>query len=446
MTSALEQARAVADAVLYEGYVLYPYRASAPKNQVRWQWGVLMPPDAVALDESERARNRTSVVVDGDATAVRATVRFLHVQQRTVEDADGVAVGRLDAGDTAYVPWDEAVEVEHALDVALEEDTTFDLSVPGGGEVEDVPGGRLVRTRAPLALRVTTTVERPVSPYAVTLLTLRIENRTGPSADPATNRPQWLRRALVACHLLLEVEGASFVSLLDPPQWAKGFVAACDNDGVFPVLAGPDDQAGVVLSSPIILYDHAQLAPQSETTFFDALEIDELLSLRTMTLSEEEKREVRGTDPRAAALLDEVDHMPDALWDRLHGTVSYLDSMTAAGPLAPPPEPAAALDVPWWDPGADGSVDPEHDEVTISGLPVRRGTRVVLRPGARQADVHDLFLAGHTATVAAVLHDVDGKEHLAVTVDDDPGADLKLAHGRYLYFAPDEVEPLVTSS
>ena len=92
---------------------------------------------------------------------------------------------------------------------------------------------------------------------------------------------------------------------------------------------------------------------------------------------------------------------------------------------------------------SDASVDPEHDAVTIAGVPVRRGTRVVLRPGARQADVHDLFLAGHTATVAAVLHDVDGNEHLAVTVDDDPGADLKLAHGRYLYFAPDEVEPLV---
>ncbi len=89
MTSALEQARAVADAVLYEGYVLYPYRASAPKNQVRWQWGVLMPPDAVAQDESERIACRTAVVVDGDATAVRATVRFLHVQQRSVEDADG---------------------------------------------------------------------------------------------------------------------------------------------------------------------------------------------------------------------------------------------------------------------------------------------------------------------------------------------------------------------
>jgi hypothetical protein len=213
---------------------------------------------------------------------------------------------------------------------------------------------------------------------------------------------------------------------------------------VFPVLAGPDDQASVVLSSPIILYDHPRLAPQSESAFFDALEIDELLSLRTATLSDEEKREVRGTDPRAAALLREVEDMPPDLWDRLHGTVRYVDAMTTSlAPPSRPAEPHGALEVPWWDPGADASVDPDHDTVDIGGVPVRRGSRVILRPGTRRADAYDLFLAGREATVAAVLHDVDGHEHLAVSVDEDPGADLKAAHGRYLYFAPDEVDPLI---
>ena len=106
----------------------------------------------------------------------------------------------------------------------------------------------------------------------------------------------------------------------------------------------------MVLSSPIILYDHAELAPQSETAFFDALEIDELLSLRTMTLSEEEKREVRGTDPRAAALLDEVDHMPDELWDRLHGTVQ-LPRRDDRGWHRRREPGGTRSDVPWWDPG-----------------------------------------------------------------------------------------------
>jgi len=43
MTTQMDVARQVADAVLYEGYLLYPYRASARKNQIRWQWGVLVP-------------------------------------------------------------------------------------------------------------------------------------------------------------------------------------------------------------------------------------------------------------------------------------------------------------------------------------------------------------------------------------------------------------------
>ena len=105
----------MADAVLYEGYVLYPYRASAPKNQVRWQWGVLMPADVVARDESERSWNRTDLVVDGRATSVRATVRFLQVQRRERSRTPPARrVERLDAGDVVHVPWDEAGEHEHA--------------------------------------------------------------------------------------------------------------------------------------------------------------------------------------------------------------------------------------------------------------------------------------------------------------------------------------------
>jgi hypothetical protein len=454
----LESARAVADAVLYEGYVLYPYRASAPKNQVRWQWGVLMPAAVEALDSSERSSSRTDVVLDGREPRLRLRVRFLQVQRRVVENAAGETVERLEAGDAVYVPWDEALEHEVEVPVPLADGLDVTLEIPGGDDVEDLPGrvGRLVRVREPLRLGVVVNSTRPRSPYPVVQAMVRIENRT-PVADAADgDRPRWLRHALVACHCLLEAEGASFVSMLDPPEWAKGFVAQCVNEGVFPVLAGPSDQAGVMLSSPIILYDYPELAPQSESAFFDALEIDELLSLRTTTLSEEEKREARGTDPRVASLLREVDDMPSDLWERLHGMVRYLDAMTGVAP-SPPSRPSdepgrpdvadgpGALGVrgaPWWDPGSDSTVDPENDAVMIGAAEVRRGTRVVLRPGVRRADAYDMFLAGRTATVAAVLHDVDGNEHLAVTVDEDPGSDIKASHGRYLYFAPDEVEPL----
>jgi len=119
---------------------------------------------------------------------------------------------------------------------------------------------------------------------------------------------------------------------------------------------------------------------------------------------------------------------------------------SGAPPGLPPPEPAAdSTDrpaVPWWDPGADSSVSPETDHVIVAGVRVAAGSRVRMRPGARRADAQDLFLAGREATVQAVLHDVDGELHLAVSPDDDPAAELQRSHGRFLYFGPDEVEPI----
>jgi hypothetical protein len=456
--SAYASARAVADAVLYEGYVLYPYRASSSKNQVRWQWGVVMPADVSDQDASELSRVTTQVLVDGGAGAVTATVRFLQVQRRTVERAEAgrfVPVERLDVGDTSYAAWDEAATVERDVPVT-DEGRSVVLDVEGGTEIEEVSDGggtvvgRLVRVREPLRVALETSVERPDSPYAVRVVSMTLTNLTPPAPDTSDragpDRPRWLRRALVAAHLLLRVEGARFLSLTDPPHWASALAAACQHEGLFPVLGGPGDDDSVMLASPIILYDHPEIAPESESSFFDALEVDELLSLRTMTLSEDEKREMRGTDPRAAALLSEVDAMPPDLWERLHGTVRYLDQMSGGRVTRPEEAELPALETPWWDPGSDASVDPEHDTVQIGETTVGRGSRVILRPGVRRADAYDLFLAGRTATVAAVLFDVDEGTHLAVTLDDDPGSDLKDSHGRYLYFAPDEVEPLAGDS
>jgi hypothetical protein len=77
---------------------------------------------------------------------------------------------------------------------------------------------------------------------------------------------------------------------------------------------------------------------------------------------------------------------------------------------------------------------------------VAKGSRVLLKPGSRRADAQDMFLAGRTATVAAILLDVDGNTHVAVTIDDDPGAEISAAHGRFRYFDPDELAPLGAQS
>jgi len=162
-----------------------------------------------------------------------------------------------------------------------------------------------------------------------------------------------------------------------------------------------------------------------------------------MTLTDEEKRQARATDDRAGALLDRIDTMPPELLDRLHGTIRYLREVTGTPAAVPEPvEDEAAGEVPWWDPGADESVDPDTDHVVISGVPVAKGARVRLVPRPGGTDAQDMFLAGLAATVQAVIRDVDGAVHVAVTVDDDPGADLQLLQGRFRYFDPAELEPL----
>jgi hypothetical protein len=427
----------VADAVLYEGYLLYPYRASAGKNAVRWQWGVLMPPGYVEVDPSERSSSQTDCLLEGTEPRLRIRIRFLQVQRRTVEarTANGFReVAELGHGEITYRPWDEAVERHVDVELTVADlPTKVPFEIPGGTDDEQVGDlGRLVRRREPLTGTLRASGVVLPGPYGLRQLRLQVQNTT---VAESNQRSEALRYAMVAQHLMVAAEDGTFLSLLDPPEWAGRYVAECENDGTFPVLAAEPGRADVMLSSPIILYDHPQVAPESPADLFDATEIDEILSLRTMTLTDEEKREVRGTDPRGAELLAHVDNMPPELMDRLHGTIRYLRAATA-------PEPPPA-DTPWWDPGNDTSVSPETDTVTIAGVAVGNGSRVRLRPGHRRADAQDMFLAGRTATVAAVLADVDGATHVAVTLDDEWG-DLQRAHGRYLYFSPDELEPVVT--
>ena len=73
--------------MLYEGYVLYPYRASARKNQLRWQFGVLVPPAVAAADGSERAvdPHRGAASTPASTPAVSVRIRCLQVQRRAVE-------------------------------------------------------------------------------------------------------------------------------------------------------------------------------------------------------------------------------------------------------------------------------------------------------------------------------------------------------------------------
>ena len=428
----LDPVRKIADAVLYEGYILYPYRASSQKNQSRWQFGVVMAPGYAAADPSETSFTRAECVLEHSGQpSVRVLLRFLQVQRRT------------SGGES----WDEAVEreVEAAADAAglFGDGATREFTVEGGEDRDE----DVVRRREPLAGAVTVRAAEVPGPWRALKLQVRVENRTDLGSVPR-RREDALPTSLVAAHAIITVDGGKFLSMTDPPEWAAPAVAGCRNEGGWPVLADPDGQ--VMLSSPIILYDHPELAAESPGELYDGTEIDEILTLRTMALSDDEKAEARATDPRAAALLDRVDSMDPQVLARLHGTLRS----PRPGPADEPPtlteageieglEGVEGLEgaVPWWDPDADASVSPDTDSVTIGGRPIARGSLVRLRPGARRSDAQDMFLVGRIAEVQAVLHDVENNPYLAVSLYGQPDEDLRIAHGRFLYFMTDEVEP-----
>jgi len=447
----LDAVRSVADAVLYEGYILYPYRASAQKNRSRWQFGVVMAPGYAAADPSETSFTQAECVLEHTGQpAVQVILRFLQVQRRTAE-------GPGASGES----WDEAAEreVEVTADAAalLGGGVTEEFAIDGGedreplGEADRADGtaqGYAVRRREPLAGVVSVRAFEVPGPWRALRLQVRVENRTALAAVPE-HRADALPSALVAAHTIISVSGGEFISMTDPPIWAQPAVAECRNEGGWPVLADPGGSRQVVLSSPIILYDHPELAAESPGELYDGTEIDEILTLRTLALSDEEKAEARATDPRAAALLDRVESMDAETMARLHGTVRSAGRSPRAAvarpgagrPGAGGPAEAAEPAVPWWDPDADASVSPDTDSVTIGGQQIARGSLVRLRPGARRADAQDMFLVGRMAEVQAVLYDVEDNPYLAVSLAGQPDEDLRIAHGRFLYFSTDEVEP-----
>ncbi|MEV0804830.1 hypothetical protein [Micromonospora sp. NPDC050200] len=457
-SAGFEDAEAITEAVLYEGYLLYPYRRSSGKNRVRWQFGVLVPPewgeahglrDSSVAGSAEAPWQQTECLVEAhDTTIVRIRLRFLQLQRRVVEErtADGVhrAVDRVDAGDRTELSFDEAVPRRFDVEASvadLRRGRRFDVRIPGGEDVEPLVGdrgepvGRVVRRRWPLSAQVTVSAVPCRTPFRLLRLRIRVENtdRTTPADSP---RDEALRCCLLAAHTLASVSRGRFLSVLDPPEWAAQAARDCRNVHTFPVLAGEPGRSDLLLSSPVILYDHPQIAPESPGDLHDATEIDEILSLRTLTLSDAEKREVRATDPRAAAILDRVEGMPPEMLERLHGAIRAL------APVHRPNDVTADPALPWWEPGADAGIAPETDTVLVAGTLLSRGSRIRLRPRRRGTDAHDMFLAGRTGRVEQVLLDVDGSRFLAVTVDDDPGGELHQWYGRLRHFRPDEVEPL----
>jgi len=290
-----ETVRQIADAVLYEGYLLYPYRPSSVKNRQRWTFGGLFPESY----RSDPSALQTQILIAGDPDSVQVTLRFLHLLSR--ETPRGV--------------WQEAMEREITFLAPGERGFAFGASRDDLRRQERVEG-------------VARAAMDSLAP-SLQRLTIHVSNTTAFDI-PEADRDHASMHALIAAHAIAEVSGAAFLSLTDPPEHYRDVANGCLNIGVWPVLAGAEGSRDCMLASPIILSDYPRIAPESPGDLFDGAEIDEILTLRILTLTDQEKLEMSTADERARRLLERTESLSAEDLMRLHGVLRYPHSLEGA--------------------------------------------------------------------------------------------------------------------
>jgi hypothetical protein len=388
-----EVALQVADAIMYEGYSLYPYRPSALKNRQRWTFGILYPPDYEEVQRgTERNHMHSEVLIRANATCeLDVELRFLELMAAQ-----------------AGLPEEAAVPRSFEFRCKMGERNRQSEFTSGDG------------LRGVLAIRSESLAE------GLFKVAVDVTNATRNAAG--RDRDSALLRSFLSAHLILSTHEGEFVSLLDPPEDVAAHVSSCWNVATFPVLVGVEGERDMMLCSPIILYDYPQIASESAGDFFDSTEMDEMLTLRVMTLTDEEKEQMRLGDSRVRNLLDRTERSARTQLTKTHGVIRSMRPSTGAG---------ESMD--WNSESQNAAVE----SVTAFGVVLKRGDRVRLWP-QKTADIMDMALKGKVAIIEAIERDFDDKIHVATVLEDDPGRDLGMLRqpGHRFFFSPEELEPL----
>ncbi len=350
----LDRVEKIAEAVLYEGYMLYPYRASAVKNQQRWNFGVLCPQSySESQNGSEACELQTECLLQGNSSArLNVKIRFLQIVNRSIgrlthplhelpqgSTPEFEPVDRLEVNGQTFIAWQEAVERTVAIPPLCATASGHLKSLfgfPSGREFEPLPNddglitGIIIREWE--ALSGSVEIDSKQCSTGVIKVTVRIHNLTSYEPSQHQSRADALMYSLVSAHTILVLENGQFISMLDPPESLRSLVDECRNFGTWPVLVGEEGDHDTMLSSPIILYDYPQIAPESPGGLFDGTEIDEILSLRILTMTDEEKREMRQSDQRARQILERTESMPPEQFMKLHAALRGLRPVTREAP------------------------------------------------------------------------------------------------------------------
>ena len=397
----------IVNAVLYEGYILYPYRASSKKNQrERFTFGRIYPQEySKAQNGREPCLMQTECLVRDEShdAALEITIRFLQpLARKTGEEVWLEAIER--EVKLAPVPLNAPVKQVH------------EFTFPAASSVDK----EVTRSNEMICGRIELET-RPIE-QAIVKINARVLNES-PLPAQMDNQDAVLMRTFASTHTILHAPGGKFVSLLDPDPDCFELARECRNAGSWPVLVGDKEKRehDTMLSSPIILYDYPQIAPESAGDLFDGTEIDEILTLRVQALSDTEKIEMRRVDEQARKILERAENLRPEEFLKMHGTLREVRKTN------------------------DEFFNPaqRRNSATVNGVTLKAGDRVRIRP-KRRADVMDIALEGKIAIIEAVEEDVDKNVHFAVVLEDDPGRDIGLMRhvGHRFFYAADEVEPL----
>lgn len=329
--------------------MLYPYRPSSVKNQQRWNFGVLCPQAyCEAQNGSEAWTMLTECLVEGDSsTQIEVRVRFLQLVARSVGElitpVDELPLGtgpefklveKLEVNGRVYKPWQEAIERELVLPIygvsplahaqrhepfCFNADRQFEYL---RNDDEEKITAVIVRERKPISGVIELMAERVEN--ELFKVSVMVRNTAGPEGATACTRDEALLSSMASTHAVLGVQHGKFVSQTAPDERFIAAASKCKNIGAWPVLIGQEGQRDTLLASPIILYDYPQIAPESAGDLFDGTEIDEILSLRIMTLTDDEKREMSQSDDRARQMLERTEAMPVEQFMKLHGVLRSL--------------------------------------------------------------------------------------------------------------------------
>jgi hydrogenase maturation protease len=326
----------IADAILYEGYMLYPYRASAIKNRQRFNFGVLAPPAySEAQRGSENFQMQTQCLISGEENvSIDIKIRFLQLREREIYRGDIISgstrVESLTIDGETYQSWQEALErevdiTEIDLGALAGKPRRVEFSFPENTESEallDANGqtvGSIVRKRS--VINGTADITSELLEKGLFKLTICVSNSTPFENASEKSRDEALASSLVSAHTIIRGNKGIFISLLEPPAEYIDAAASCQNHATFPVLVGEEGELNTMLSSPIILYDYPEIAAESAGELFDGTEIDEILTLRIMTMTDAEKQEMRSVDERARKILERTETMAPEEFMKLHGVL-----------------------------------------------------------------------------------------------------------------------------